>query len=340
MSALITALLSLLPPTSLFSSYTLTSLNALFFYLTWLILVLSHSAFKISVLAVLLIRLVCFWIPALGMTAFDLLLPDLAGSCKFHPSSVRMLPSTIPWLLLRAGINDAIGISLHALAVYTRPGLFPVSVTLPLLPTMAYDLLLSQLVSSAAYYYLHRFTHYALPALHEQHHSHPPTPLLARAQNPADYILLSLLPTYLVPLLRRSHILTFLLILGTQCVVDVVRFSGYQGLWGPAGGLSSRTEAHYYNRGTCNFGIWGILDYVHGTSPSLEPPLLRGSKHQRKPSLKEQWEKELPKVPMPVASSKPRNAQPRPRVLRKVRKPETDSGSASEGVVTSRRRAV
>ncbi|KZO99771.1 hypothetical protein CALVIDRAFT_534193 [Calocera viscosa TUFC12733] len=347
MSTILSSLFSVLPlPTSLISNYTLTSLNFLFFYLTWLTLVLSHSPLKISVFSTLIIRLGCFWLPALLVTSFDLLLPDLAGSCKFHPSSVSMLPSTAPGLLLRAAINDALGVGLHALAVYALPfPLFPVNKTLPLLPTVLYDIFLSQIVSAGVYYYLHRSVHYLWPALHAQHHSHPPTPLLAHAQNPADYLLLSLLPTYITPLLRRSHILTFLIILALQCVVDVVRFSGYQGLWGAAGGLSRRTEGHYYNRGTCYFGIWGILDYMHGTSPAnLEADAQRTFSRAKQRAKDEwdgmDWDKPLPNVPMPKAK-RGKLSKPRPRAVSKKQHKE-EEGESVLGVMTRnmRRRAV
>jgi len=342
MSALLSSLAGLLPVPSLLSNYTLTSLNALFFYLTWLTLVLSHSPLKISVLSTGIVRLLCFWLPALGFTAFDLLMPDLAGSCKFHPSSVSMLPHSAPGLLLRAAVNDALGVGLHALAVYSLPfQLFPVSMALPLLPTMAYDVLLSQLVSSAAYYYLHRSIHSLWPALHGQHHSHPPTALLARAQNPLDYVILSLLPTYVVPVIRRSHILTFLIILGVQCVVDVVRFSGYQGMWSLAGGLSRRTEGHYYNRGTCYYGIWGILDYVHGTSPtSLEADTKKAVHKARHSRAQPSWGGNLPAgIPMPRAKTGGR-AKPQPRGRTVSGKKKEEEQGVMGAVTRSRRKIV
>lgn len=75
------ALSFLLIPT--FSSYS-TSLNLLFFYVTWSTLILSNSPLKVEVLGTLGIRVLFYIAPALGFLVFDSAVPNLAAKVKEH----------------------------------------------------------------------------------------------------------------------------------------------------------------------------------------------------------------------------------------------------------------
>jgi hypothetical protein len=69
-----------------FSSYNSwsTSLNLLFFYITWSMLILSHSPLKIELIGSLIIRVLFFWVPALLFLLFDIGLPALAKTIKLQ----------------------------------------------------------------------------------------------------------------------------------------------------------------------------------------------------------------------------------------------------------------
>ena len=75
------ALSFLIIPT--FSSYT-TSLNLLFFYLTWSTLILSNPPLKIEVIGTLAIRILFYILPSLGFLAFDGGVPTTATKLKEH----------------------------------------------------------------------------------------------------------------------------------------------------------------------------------------------------------------------------------------------------------------
>ena len=77
----IPALSFLIIPT--FSSYS-TSLNLLFFYLTWSTLILSNSPLKIELVGTLAIRILFYILPSLGFLAFDSSAPKLAAGIKEH----------------------------------------------------------------------------------------------------------------------------------------------------------------------------------------------------------------------------------------------------------------
>jgi hypothetical protein len=81
-------LLSLSALPLFFSSYNSwsTSLNLLFFYITWSTLILSHSPLKIELIGSLIIRVLFFWVPALLFLLFDIASPlsPKPSSSKAH----------------------------------------------------------------------------------------------------------------------------------------------------------------------------------------------------------------------------------------------------------------
>lgn len=77
----IPALSFLIIPT--FSSYS-TSINLLFFYLTWSTLILSNPPLKVEIFGTLAIRVLFYILPSLGFLAFDGAAPKVAVKIKEH----------------------------------------------------------------------------------------------------------------------------------------------------------------------------------------------------------------------------------------------------------------
>jgi len=77
----IPALSFLIIPT--FSSYS-TSINLLFFYLTWSTLILSNPPLKVEIFGTLAIRVLFYILPSLGFLAFDSAAPKIAVKIKEH----------------------------------------------------------------------------------------------------------------------------------------------------------------------------------------------------------------------------------------------------------------
>ena len=75
------ALSFLIIPT--FSSYS-TSLNLLFFYLTWSTLVLSHPPLKVEIIGTLAVRFLFYILPSTLFLFFDSVLPSAAAGLKAH----------------------------------------------------------------------------------------------------------------------------------------------------------------------------------------------------------------------------------------------------------------
>ena len=61
-----------------------TSLNLLFFYLTWSTLLLSHSPLKVEAIGTLAVRLLFYLLPSYGFLAFDCLAPSVSVAVKEH----------------------------------------------------------------------------------------------------------------------------------------------------------------------------------------------------------------------------------------------------------------
>lgn len=80
-SLLAIPLLSVALAPSLFASYA-TSLNFVFFYMTWSTLVLSHPPLRVILAGTVIARLMFFVIPSLLFFLADTLLPSIAVAFK------------------------------------------------------------------------------------------------------------------------------------------------------------------------------------------------------------------------------------------------------------------
>ncbi|KAK3379079.1 sterol desaturase family [Lasiosphaeria ovina] len=292
-------LLLSLPIASYFFTTSLTSwstsLNLLFFYMTWSTLVLSHSALKIELMGTAALRIVLWLVPSLVFLLFDTLLPSLAESIKYRGASA--LPprdaSSVARLLGLAAVNLALeaaveaGASLGVAALLQIPAVFRTSSTLPLPWQIAKHVALLFAAREVLTYYIHRHVLHGQPlsltkvggggggriaTMHDRcAHAHAtPFSLLLMADHPLPFLLHRFVPLYvpaLVVSLGGLHILTYLLFVGLCTAEETLAMSGYTAVPGIIiGGIARRNALHYARPGAGNFGCWGVLDWVHGTS--------------------------------------------------------------------------
>lgn len=123
-----------------------TSLNVLFFYITWSTLLMSQPPLKIEVLGTLIVRLLFFWVPSFLSLLFDSLFPSLSEGWKIQ--SIRSLPDKRSWKVVAwAMANMIIGVGFQALVewflvdVVRWKSALRVRSTLPMPGGMAWDLL-------------------------------------------------------------------------------------------------------------------------------------------------------------------------------------------------------
>lgn len=155
------AILSL-PVLSLFliptiSSYS-TSLNLIFFYMTWTTLVLSHPPLRVELFGTVIIRLLFYILPSLLFFLFDILTPSAAVVVKAQGETglpagskqgrVRLKEIKVAmWALF----NLALGTALQAAIELLRTSMFglrsalKVSMKLPMPGEMVKDLALGML---------------------------------------------------------------------------------------------------------------------------------------------------------------------------------------------------
>ncbi|KAI4198801.1 MAG: hypothetical protein LQ350_005042 [Teloschistes chrysophthalmus] len=278
------ALSFLIIPT--FSSYS-TSLNLLFFYVTWSTLILSNSPLKIEIVGTLGIRVLFYLLPALGFLAFDAATPNLAVKLKEHGETALPRgeeqggPKGRWWkVALISTANVLLGVAMQSCVelLFTRVlhirSALKVTTTLPMPWGIAIDLIRGLFLREILSYVLHRYAlHHADSPLTEyhmnwQHAITAPFAFVANYDHPLAYLVRVFLPTYLPALLFRFHLLTYHMYLAVVSLEETFAYSGYNVL--PSGlilgGIARRQERHLMGEGKGNYSCLGIVDFVAGTS--------------------------------------------------------------------------
>ncbi|KIX07240.1 uncharacterized protein Z518_01893 [Rhinocladiella mackenziei CBS 650.93] len=309
------------------TSYS-TSLNLLFFYLTWSTLVLSHPPLRVEIVATLAVKLLFYIFPSSLFLLFDALLPSAAESFKalgesglpFKNASrqrtLRML-RMLGWSMF----NVLLGVVIQSLVeiLFTRVLLIRsalrVTTTLPLPLGILNDLTWGYLFREIIAYTLHRHvlheTNTSLSRAHQDwyHSLATPFPLAASYDHPLAYLTRSFLPTYLPALLFRFHLLTYILYLTLVSLEETFAYSGYS--TAPTnfilGGVARRTDTHVLCGGEGNYGPWGLVDWVMGTSVGadvLDDVAMEADKHDVSERVDKMKTKAKKKVNGKVAEAK------------------------------------
>ncbi|KAI2620039.1 sterol desaturase family protein [Hypoxylon sp. NC1633] len=280
-------LLLSLPIVSYFAGPMLTSwsgsMNLLFFYMTWMTLVLSHSPLKIELVGTLAARIVFWLVPSLFFLLFDTLVPSLAESIKFFGSSSlprRDAASLLRQVLLAVfnlALSTAVqaGISVGAGTLLRRP-LFKTSTALPLPWQIAKHILTLYVAREVLTYYTHRYILHSrrggrVARLHAAYaharKSAAPYALMLYTDHPVALLLSRTLPVYLPAAFVQPHLLTYFLFTILTTLEETLSMSGYSVVPGIImGGIARRSATHYASGGRGNFGAWGLLDWASGTS--------------------------------------------------------------------------
>jgi hypothetical protein len=95
-----------------------------------------------------------------------------------------------------------------------------------------------------------------------------PYPLSAHYDHPLAYLVMKFIPTYAPAIVFRFHMLTYLLYLLLISIEETFAYSGYTVM--PTnfflGGIARRMDMHSLMRPRGNFGPWGIMDWMCGTT--------------------------------------------------------------------------
>lgn len=269
-----------------FSSYG-TSINLLFFYMTWAILIRSNDPIQVELFGTLGTRILFYVLPSLGFLAFDTASPKLAVSIKEHGEAAlpmgdeegvrkghwwRVTLVSIGNVLLSVAIQ--IGLELLCTQILHVRSLLKISTSVPFPWSIAKDLALGLLLREVLTYGIHRYALHSddspITELHEswQHSLRAPFSLVAHYDHPVPYVLHVFLPMYLPAILFRFHLLTYQIYLIITSLEETFAYSGYSAL--PSafilGGIARRQEKHLMGDGDGNFGCFGLADALMGTS--------------------------------------------------------------------------
>jgi len=140
--------------------------------------------------------------------------------------------------------------------------------TLPSFFEILWQVVLFVFLEEIGFFYSHWLFH-AKPLytrFHKIHHEfHSPIALAASYVHPIEMIFCNIIPITLGPLLVGCHIVTFwlwgiLAVLGTQ-----VHHCGFRFPWQPKFDQQPDFHDYHHENFTSNYGLLGILDYLHGT---------------------------------------------------------------------------
>ena len=269
-----------------FSSYS-TSINLLFFYMTWAILLKTNDPIQIELYGTLGVRILFYVLPSLAFLAFDSAMPDLAVKIKEHGKSALPMGEEPGgrkgqwWKVALISITNVvlsvavqIGLEILFTQVFHLRSLLKVSTTVPFPWSIAKDLVIGLCLREILTYTLHRYVLHsegsALTELHDswQHSMQTPFSLVAHYDHPSSYILHVFLPMYLPAIIFRFHLITYHIYLILVSLEECFAYSGYNIL--PSafilGGIARRQEKHLMNDGEGNFGCFGLADALMGTS--------------------------------------------------------------------------
>jgi hypothetical protein len=264
------------------STYFASSLNVLFFYLTWSTLIMSRPPLEIELLGSFAVRILFYWIPSLVFTLFELGMPGTSKELK-----TRRGKKIAAKVMLRVGLSAllnqviATGIQglVHALFAYILTPKVPafgvgtiLSMPWNIIKYTLFVLMLREFLTYVIHrYVLHDIRRFPrLSCLHKVHHQYANSPcfaLKAHYANPLDYLILQFIPLYLPAYLFRLHLLTFFVILSIVSLESALIYSGYDIFWGLLGRAVRRIDRHHRPGGeSMDFGIWGIIDWMVGTA--------------------------------------------------------------------------
>ena len=268
------------------TSYS-TSLNLLFFYLTWSTLVLSHPPLRVEIVATLAVRILFYLLPSTFFLLFDALLPGAAEGLKAMGSTglplkdakrerFIMVGKMVLWSLanLFLGILVQAGIEVLLTRFLGMRSALKVTTSLPMPWGIFMDLLKGWTFREIFGYVLHRFALHDAKSPITQYHENwyhsmgAPFPLSGSYDHPIAYLLRSFVPTFAPALLFRFHLLTYVIFLTLVSLEETFVHSGYSIL--PTniilGGIARRADAHVVSGGEGNFGPWGVFDWICGTT--------------------------------------------------------------------------
>ncbi|EEH17913.2 hypothetical protein PABG_00476 [Paracoccidioides brasiliensis Pb03] len=268
------------------SSYT-TSLNLIFFYVTWVTLVLSLPPLRVELVATAAVRVLLYLIPSFIFFLFDVLLPSAAVVIKKRGAAGlpagkkgkrggRREAKVAAWAIFNLAWSIAVQglVEVVLTKVLRIKSAVKIVTSLPMPWDIVKDLVMGFVGREILQYIIHRYilhssTSYVAKRHDAWYHSlRAPYPLTAHYDHPLAYFFSRFLPTFLPAATLRLHLLTYLLYIAFISLEETFSHSGYSTM--PInlfiGGMARRADLHIMSKGCGNYGAWGVLDWICGTT--------------------------------------------------------------------------
>nr|KMM70173.1 hypothetical protein CPAG_06485 [Coccidioides posadasii RMSCC 3488] len=208
-----------------------------------------------------------FILPGLGFLAFDILKPASFASRKIQqpckqPSKRQMLSCLGlvfgNQLFLIASHFFLLRISNYELTPFRMDS------QLPSILEVVINCAVGAILRDVVFYYVHRLmdTKILYRRIHRIHHEfRAPIALAAIYSHTIDHVLVNAMPIYISMAVQRVHFLTLMLFAFVAVFDAAVSHSGYSLFRLPS------VENHdiHHEKGNINFGILGVMDWLHGT---------------------------------------------------------------------------
>lgn len=257
----------------------------------------TNTAWTCTAIWMPLIAIVVYWLNGLILLAVDCVIrPEVLREYKLQPDrhfDFRQLKK-----VCRNVLSGQIFVVIPYALVCAQLGKYtPLGVRmLPDLPTsreLSFDLLGFVLFDEVFFYYSHRLFHNKVAGvnlytrIHKIHHEFTaPIGLVASYCHPLEMLLSNAVPLTFGGCLMQAHAYSLMswivfAVLGTQ-----FHHSGYRFPWVPS--LDHNPDFHdfHHQRFSCNYGLLGWLDRLHGTDTAWQEAKRQEAKQTPKRSMK------------------------------------------------------
>lgn len=230
----------------------------------WYYLYTHYTSRQIDFWGSTIVQAVSFWLVCTVYLLLDKIAPNFSHRHKIQPIPKQPSNDDIKHCISYVAWNQtwSLGLQLLSILAHEPPG-FRISPQLPSLVSFLRDFAASMLIREAMFYYSHRILH--MPRfygpIHKKHHKFTaPMAFTAQYAHPIEHLIANISPIFVPSLILRSHIVVYWAFLGAELFETSTVHSGYDFFHGAA-----RKHDVHHEKFRLNFGVLGVLDWLHGT---------------------------------------------------------------------------